>query len=500
VNRDREAATDARGRKLAYLLVAATVAAFAARAAASTITPDFPYDDAYIVLHNARSLLAGRDASYAGVSPLYGATSAAHLAAVALLSLVAAPAWASFAVASLGAAAYALGALRLAFAHGWSAPRALPLAALALCLAEVPHQIYNGLETGLALAALTWTLAGYAEAAPSPDAPPTPTRWVLVLTGALPFVRPELAALSLPLCVLVVADRRRARRAVAVDLAWVALGALPWALWYVAETGAPWPRTIAAKRAFFAEECQPWRFRLTRAADGAWAFARMVGVFAGAWLLLGRTRLGRIGAAFSAALVASYFARMPSAFVQYEGRYLYVLLPLMLYGAAAAWRSPSRWVRGLALALIAAGAVQSIPAVARKFRVHRDYGRLRAGEYRAVAGWCRAHLPPGARVLLHDAGFLAERGGLALTDLVGLKSPASVPVNEARVLAACARDHAAATVHIATSSRAAYLLVLVDWNRDYYGFSRALAAAGWRVERRYTSPLSIYEVYALTPP
>ena len=47
----------------------------------------FPLDDAYITLHNVRSLLAGSDRLY-GTHPLAGATSSIHLLCVALFGLV----------------------------------------------------------------------------------------------------------------------------------------------------------------------------------------------------------------------------------------------------------------------------------------------------------------------------------------------------------------------------------------------------------------------------
>jgi hypothetical protein len=49
--------------------------------------PVFPIDDAYIVIHNARALLAGQDPNYIGSSPITGATSLVHLALVTFFLL-----------------------------------------------------------------------------------------------------------------------------------------------------------------------------------------------------------------------------------------------------------------------------------------------------------------------------------------------------------------------------------------------------------------------------
>ena len=83
---------------------------------------------------------------------------------------------------------------------------------------------------------------------------------------------------------------------------------------------------------------------------------------------------------------------------------------------------------------------------------------------------------------------------------MGLKSPASVAVNDVHIRDGCRRDRAAATVRIATAARARHLLALRDWGEDYYRFTAALRAAGWRVTRVYESPRAIYRVFALTPP
>lgn len=67
-------------------------------------------------------------------------------------------------------------------------------------------------------------------------------------------------------------------------------------------------------------------------------FAGDLGLVTLSTLLLGRKTLGRAGLLFALALVAAYFLHFPDALGFYEGRYLYSLLPLVLYGAASAFK------------------------------------------------------------------------------------------------------------------------------------------------------------------
>ena len=72
-------------------------------------SPVFPMDDAYITLHNAQVLHWGHDPNYFGTPALAGATSAVHLALVALLMFALSPPVALWAALWLAALAYTLG-------------------------------------------------------------------------------------------------------------------------------------------------------------------------------------------------------------------------------------------------------------------------------------------------------------------------------------------------------------------------------------------------------
>ena len=77
-------------------------------------SPVFPVDDAYITLHNAQVLHWGHDPNFAGTPALAGATSAVHLALVALLMFALSPPVALWAALWMATLAYALGLVQLA--------------------------------------------------------------------------------------------------------------------------------------------------------------------------------------------------------------------------------------------------------------------------------------------------------------------------------------------------------------------------------------------------
>lgn len=242
-------------------------------------TPVFPVDDAYIVLHNARALLAGHDPNYVGSSPLTGATSLVHLALVSLLMLLFSPLTALSAVSWLSAILYATGLVRLARVHGASRLQALLVAAVGVGAGQTPHQLLNGLETGLMLAAITWALVLLSgpRQSPSPLLP--------ALCGVLPFIRPDLTPLALLFLFLQVARRWRGRsdggaflRGAGADIGIAFVCALPWALWYQAELGSALPTTVAAKRYFFAEAGEDPQVKLATVMNSLSLFGMEIGL------------------------------------------------------------------------------------------------------------------------------------------------------------------------------------------------------------------------------
>ena len=136
-------------------------------------------------------------------SALNGATSIVHLALIALLLLALPPPFALYGAMWLGVLAYALGLVRLCQV-GRVPPLAAPLVVLAgLLIGQGPYQLTNGLETGLAMAAVVWALALALEDTARRS------RLLAGLCGTLPFVRPELGLLGLLLLVVSALRHRR---------------------------------------------------------------------------------------------------------------------------------------------------------------------------------------------------------------------------------------------------------------------------------------------------
>lgn len=470
--------------------------------------PVFPMDDAYITLHNAQVLHWGHDPNYPGTPALAGATSAVHLALVALLMFALSPPNALWAALWLATLAYAHGLVRLARVHNASPVQALLLALVGLAAGQVPHQLMNGLETGLMLAAVTWALAlaSEPESLPPEDATPPARRslWLPCLCGLLPFIRPDLLPLSLGLLALQAGRHRRAAgswrgaiRPILRDLALVLLCAAPWALWCLLSLGEPYPSSLAAKRLYFAQDGWPASIKRGLVEQGFSLFGGDLGLLCLGALLIWRTGVGRIGLLLAAALGAAYYAQFPGALATYEGRYLYPLLPFLLYGAASAWRWGKAGLRVVVTVLLVLALLQSCwraPDFWQKHMAYCDYTRVHLA---GVAAWCRANLPPGSTLLVHDAGYIAYATRFRLVDLVGLKTPASVAAHRALTHPSGGLLRGAAVSRIAREGRADYLLVLWTWERDSR-LAGGLRDEGWDV--RLVNDQYAFRVYALRPP
>ena len=469
--------------------------------------PVFPVDDAYITLHNAQVLHWGHDPNYPGTPALAGATSAVHLALVALLLFVLSPPNALYTALWLATLAYALGLVRLARVHGGSPAQALLLVLVGLAAGQVPHQLMNGLETGLALAAVTWALALAAEPQQvrRGDAAP-PARlaaWLPCLCGLLPFLRPDLLPISLALLLLQAARHRRAAgswrgaaRPILTGPGLALLCAAPWALWYGLNLGTPYPSTMEAKRLFFAQDVSPLPLKAQMIGKDLAAFAADLGLVTLCALLLIRTSLGRLGLLSALALIGAYWLRFPGAFGFYEGRYLYPLLPLLLYGAAAAFRAGPR-LRTAATALLVLCLMQSYWRAPDFWARHQVFCGFTRHDLAGTAAWCNANLPPDATVLVHDAGYISFGTRLHLVDMVGLKTPASVAAHRALTEPSGGARRGEAVSRIALQNRCDYLVVLDGWE-GAFGLTSGLRAQGWDV--RLVNAQYAYHIYALRPP
>lgn len=485
----------ARGGALLLLAMLAGLAGLAVLLQPARSSPVFPMDDAYITLHNAMSLRAGADVNYPGVPPLVGATSAPHVALTAGLMNFLPPAWALYFAAWLGAALYCAGLCRLMTVLRLPPLPASLLAVVGLTLGGVPHQLFNGLETGWAMAGVTWGLATAAD----PD--PRRSRRAALVAGQLPFLRPELAVVSVLLLALLL--RRRLREggglgAAAGDVGAALLSAAPWLAWITVSTGMPFPETAFAKRAFFAEgqahSFEKWAWAATALAQ----FFASMGLATLGLVFLPGSGLGRIGLAFTGVLVLAYASQFPGALGHYENRYLYVTVPFLLYGLMLAVAPRIRTIRVMGVLLIAAAAIQALATLPAAVELHRQNCTFTTTELAGVAAWCQSHLPADSRLLVHDAGYIAYATRLKLVDLVGLKTPSSVARHRELTWPTGGRARGAAIARIALEQQGNFLCVLEGWER-IYRIAAGLRDAGWRVVAVWRSRLG-YTVYEIDPP
>jgi hypothetical protein len=213
----------------------------------------FPMDDAYIVTHNVQVMRnGGNDPNFVGAPVLSGTTSIVHLVLIYIPSIFTSPLFAQYLITCLAVILYALGLIGLSLNRGLSRIQAALVTVLGLIAAEVPHQLLNGLETGLAMGALVWFLVFVSESRKA---------WIVsLLCGLLPFVRPELAMVSVVVFVRriwIVWNQKDSMmgffKEVRSSVVFLALGSIPWAMAYFFSMGSPYPTTISAKKYFFAE-------------------------------------------------------------------------------------------------------------------------------------------------------------------------------------------------------------------------------------------------------
>jgi len=457
--------TGAPWRALAWLALAGA-AAFAVFG-----HPDLRIDDAFITLHNARTLLAGGDdPAYAGATALTGATSAVHLVAIAGLGLLMPLETASAVVSLVGILLYAAGLDRMAVQAGCSR---ILLVGLGLLTGYQALHLVNGLESGLAAAAVAWALV-------LRDA-----RWLPVLCGTLPFVRPELALLALPLLARQGWVQRGAPDRVLRTGLLALAAAAPWMALSWAMTGGLVPATGGAKVLFFAESGLPLADKLVLAASACLHAAILLIAIGlgGLW----RKPAGWCGAAFLLLWLGTATWAFPGGLAHNYGRYLVEAVPVLLFGLSELLTAERRLMAGVLVLCV-------LGLQAKTFEAARDTQRM-ARARDAMIATLNAKVPLHARVAVHDAGDIAwRRPDLRLTDVVGLKTPDSTrafalhPVRNG--------DRGAALAAILAGSGAQYFVCLTG-DPFWATLATDLARTGQRLEALDAG--EAYTVYRLVP-
>lgn len=455
--------------------------------------PIFFMDDAYIVQHAVQSMLAGQEDTRFGGSPLNGATSLAHVFCVWLLSLVMPVAWAQFGVATLAWVAWLVGVQAYAQHHRLSSVLCSAVLLFAAVSAFTFYQAFNGLETGMAMAACMWLIVRFDRAKEV-----RPCAYILV--GVLPFIRPELTLLA----GLVLLRQLFILGPVGISLrAWLCM-LVPAALlagfsWH---WGGDWlPGTVSVKTYFFAEGCAPIGVRWSQLTEGLVGVLPGLGFGIGLVGFVGLARLGFGGVLllFVVGFLFAYFLRFPGAVTHNHFRYLHLLLPMLVAGWVA-WLGSTRRASPVMLAApLVASVVLSIPNALDELAIAQGAIRHTRVELDGVTRWVNERLPRGAVVMVHDAGYISIRGSHRLVDVVGLKTPWAAQVHKRLTWTQCSRSTPAVS-EIARLARATHFVALTSWDQAL-GLSSSLKSQGWRLDRvDQERGGSAFRVYRLEPP
>lgn len=408
---------------------------------------------------------------------------------VALLMLVFSPVLASFVSSAIAILLYTTGLARIAFKVGGTSVLAgLTVAAGALS-GYAPMHLLNGLETGLAMAAVAWAVVFALEGRDTWHLP--------ALCGAMPFVRPELTALSALLMAMRVWEQLRSRAPIAVigrSIVVALLAALPWLLWARWDTGQFVPATMSAKTFYFAEAGQP-------------AFIKILGLFAAAnymmivvgflgFLVIPRKPVGFALLAFYVAFMLAYYMKLPGGLYHNYHRYLQLLLPVSISMLVLSIEA-----RALARNLLLIAGCWLLVTMPRAVSSHVASIEHTRTELAGLAAWSKANLPAGSRLLIHDAGYLAFATDFELVDMVGLKTPASIAYHEKFTGPSNGERRGDAIHEIALKFSPTHAVILNDGNAFWGRAESYLRQHGWRLEVLRPAPKMFgYTVFKLTPP
>jgi hypothetical protein len=451
--------------------------------------PAFPIDDAYIVLSNVRALVEGAP-DIPGAPLLTGATSLLHALTAVPVTMALGPETGLWALTWLGVVATATGAAATGRAVGLSPPSVAALAIAALCVAQAPTVLLNGLETSWAVAAPFWTFRCVARDPLS--------RAGAVLCGLLPWVRPELVVISAALTIGAAAQWRTRRGDVARAAALCLAPSLALLAVHLALTGSPAPRAGEAKRLFFGVAALPVWVQVATVVSWLPAFLAGTGaLWAGALLTVGggAPRHAIRGSLLLLALIAVLYGRIAS---QNSARPLRNFVSPMAFGlaaaaAAAGWRGrAARAALALSLAVNVWGTVGRVD-----LDMTRAEGARRYNEQRAA--WVRANLDPAQPLMVHDIGHLSRATDQRLVDMVGLRTPTSIDTLWRTVATRGVGGIPDALDEIARRGEVCTMLVISRWNR-WMRFAQGLRERGWEVVDISGDIRSGLDAFRLTPP
>lgn len=463
-------------------------------------------DDPYIVLHSAQVLQQGYDPNYPTTPALVGNSSPVHLLLTYLLLFFFSPLYALICTNWLAIIAYTWGLIYLSRLYRCNTWQIIVIIFCGLFSGTCIAQLLNGLETSLVMAAITWALI----LARLPLC--RSNRYCfMILLGTLPFIRPELLALSgtLTLFQLYRYQQNHGLKITTIiqDVMLIGLAASPWLFWLWHTTQHFYPETITAKATFFARDypnifdrCKMFCFVLLR------FFSAISALYLISLYLLSKQKLGQAILLFLFIFSMAYLCTEPSILRQNNFHYLYPFIPLLLFGFISTMQAPQKilsYTAQLTVALIALITLCILPLQ----YIYYHYTALQTGLLQErYATWCNAHLPKNESIAIQDAGFIAYATPLLLTDFVGLKSPENILLHKHYTKPSHGLLRAQAISLILQSKKAHYLIMTNEWV-DEFKIPKQLQALGWQVKLLKAISIEMpkgatlgYLIYYINPP
>lgn len=447
---------------------------------------NYSLDDAYIVEHSVKGILAGYESRFLDATQWDGVTSPIYVFSIAFLSLFMPIAFAHWIISTISTLTLVAGWYLLGRKYKLNSILIMCVIWVTLLSGMTYYQLTNGLETGMAMAAFTWMLIAI-------DAE-QPPNWSYALAGLQCFIRPELAALSAIFALYVISKRPLGWKKGAL----ITLGAfsIPLVAWFLS-SGVLIPNTLSAKTYFFAEGCRSDTFKSKFTLSALKTFIISLGIFSAGFIMALASRFYLVLLSFFAIFVFAYFERFPGALFHNYSRYCYLLLPIAVIGWATCLGHKNNLVRYITLALGITTAVYTLGSAKSDFVAYIDGVNNIANDNAEMSQWVAKHVPSDAVVMVHDAGMVSLFGEQPLVDLVGLKTSYSVDVHRRTTFARCQRI-ASSISYIAKYYKASYLVVTEGWDK-IFGLTQSLKLTGWHVERADgIRGKSVYQVFKIT--
>lgn len=457
--------------------------------------PAFPLDDAYIVQSSVNTLFHNAPIRFDVNSPLDGVTSLVHVLLISFFSILISTEWAQFLSIFIATVLYVFAVFRFSIIQEVSPYWALLLSYLSLIAGLSLYHVLNGLETGLAMAAVAWVAVFFATPVPNDN------RKYLLL-GIIPFIRPELAILSAIVYIRALWNLRGTnkenQKAIVAALI-ILLGAAPLILIMLFFGQSGLPNTLSAKAYFFAEGCLPFTVKSGVIFSGISSFLTGMGIVSLGFIAICQSKIKYVFIAFATLFLLAYFLKLPGGLFHNHHRYLYIFAPFAVLGWATWLGAKKATLSTIGKILLIFVTIHSAFGINDTWRIYLDGLNISRVQLKGASDWVNINIPPDKTIMVHDVGFISLLGENPLVDIVGLKTPSSIEVNKIQTWILCARNPNALD-QIARNNSASYFIVLDTWDQ-LFGLTQSLKLIGWQVVRvdAYRGN-TMYKIYSITPP